>query len=977
MLTPKLKAILLVSILVIAIGIPVVIYATTIHGATNEKPIAKISSPTLGYINLPVKFSASNSYDPDGYIAIFVWDFGDGTSSAGKYVNHTYMKVGNYTVKLTVYDNSGDSSNTTKKIEIKYYKEKAEVVSVNHLVTHPSQYMGKKIKVHGVFGYGSNYSFYLVNKSSFRGVRVYAEPGSKRPETINYGDMVEVVGRFTAYNDELEIKVTNESSDYIAVIGHGGKIIYTNVNDSNWEEHNNSFVHMVSKVTEVYASYKYAIGDIVVYISFGANSTGSPAVGDIFEVQGFLTYYHSSKYGYGYHEIYIRNNTADFSRYVSSNYSTVKLSALLNTPENYNGSAIHVPEGYVTQANVSWSFYIGTTPNSSKTLKVYVEKGGEIDGMIFNGAKLELWGTLTLYHGAWEFKIRNATEDRINVLNRPVYQDVPVETLLANPSQYNGTNVHSWGIVSWLYRNASSNFTLFGLFHNGSEAKVVGFNGSNITNIEEGYYADVYGEFTYYNGSWELKVRPYSYDYSIGRPQNYEDVNITNILQAPADYNNTLVHVPYAVVTYVYNASWLFYVSNSSSNSNDISVYIEKGGNVSGNIYNGAKVEIWGMVTQYNNKWEIKIRNNTNDSVKIKTANVNYQDVNITDILNNASRYNNTDVHIPNATVVGVYSSHLFWVSNSSSNSNDISVYVDYDVSMPNIGTGDIVEIYGNVTTHNGSYEIKVRSGTPDKVIVVYSSAEYVNFSYIHEVDANGTMLYIGEQVIVNGTVIAPPDVFSYTSSSSGKPILKMYIEGKDGGVQVFGYDLDYTQLNLGEGDVVQVRGTLDQYNGEAELKVSSLNYIEKINHTSPVNPENLTTGYFSNWTAAEKIEGTLVHVNGTVTSVNTTYNYFYIDDGSGSIEIYVKANGVNMTNISKGDNVSIVGVVAQYDKSSPYTSYYEIMPRYQNDIVKLKAGKVHENKKVGNIHNFQYVEVIEIWKRKSTVLIVEDMLAH
>ena len=977
MLTPKLKAILLVSILVIAIGIPVVIYATTIHEVPNEKPVAKISSQSIGYINLPMSFSASKSYDPDGHIAIYVWDFGDGSTSAGKYVNHTYMKVGNYTVKLTVYDNSGDSSSTSVRVEIRNYEERAITVSVNSLINNPSEYMGKKVHVLGVFGYGSNYSFYLVNDSGAKGVRVYAEPGAARPNLIDYGDKVEVVGRFTAYKNEMEIKVSNESGEYIAVIGHGGNIEYENVNDTTWVNYNNSFVHMISKVTKVYASYKYEIGDIVVYISFNANSTGSPAVGDVFEVRGFLTYYYSSKYGYGYHEIYVRNNTGDFSRYVSSNYTNVSLSCVIKNPDAYNGSAIHIPEAYVVNANVSWSFDIGTSSNSTHTLRVYVEKGGVIDGMIFNSAKLELWGTLTLYHGDWEFKIRNATEDKILVLSRPVYKDVPVEELLANPSSYNGSNVHSWGIISWLYKNASSNFTLFGLFHNGSEVKVVGFNGSNLTGIVEGYYVDVYGEFTYYEGEWELKVRPYSYDFALGKPQSYEDVNITNILQAPEDYNNTLVHVPYSVITYVYNSSWLFYVSNSSSNTNDISVYIEKGGNVTCNIYNGEHVEIWGMVTQYNSKWEIKIRNNTDDLVKSLEPTINYEDVNITNILNNASQYNNTNVHVGNATVVGVYSSHLFWVSNSTSNSNDISVYVDYSVNVPNVGTGDIVEIYGNVTYHNGSYEIKVRAGTPDKVVLIYSSAEYVNFSYIHEVDQNGTLIHVGEQVIVNGTVIAPPDVFSYTSSSSGKPILKMYIEGNDGGVQVFGYNVDYTKLNLVEGDIVQVRGNIDQYNGEAELKVSSLNYIEKINHTSPITPENLTTGYFSNWSAVEKIEGTLVHVNGTVTAVNTTYNYFYVNDGSGEIEIYVKAKGVDMSNISVGDNVSIVGVVAQYDKTSPYTSYYEIMPRYQNDIVKLKAGKVHSEEKSEIHEDSQYIEVITTWKRKNIALTAEDTSAH
>ena len=327
--------------------------------------------------------------------------------------------------------------------------------------------------------------------------------------------------------------------------------------------------------------------------------------------------------------------------------------------------------------------------------------------------------------------------------------------------------------------------------------------------------------------------------------------------------------------------------------------------------------------------------------------------------------------------MVSVYARWLFWVSNSTNNTNDIAVYVEGGVSVPTVGRGDIVEIYGNVTYHNGSYEIKIRYGTPDRINVVYSAAKYVNFSYIHETDNNGTLIHLGEQVIVNGTLISSPDVFSYVSSSTGKPLLKIYIENTTGGVLVFGYNINYTNLNWVEGDVLKVRGTLDQYNGEAELKISSLDYIEKIGHTSPISPLNISTGYFQNWSNAEKIEGTLVHVNGTVKSINTQYHYIYIDDGSGQVEIYFKSPYVNMTNISVGENISVTGVVSQYDKTSPYKSYYEIMPRYQSDLTKINSTKL-ENGRNGlkNEITRSFNEVILKWKI-DIVLTAEDMWAH
>ncbi len=1077
--TVKIKAAVILSLLVLAIGVPAIYYASTESHHINNPPVAIITAPSKGYTNTPIEFSGANSMD-DGFILTYIWDFGDGTKSAGKIVYHTYKEEGNYTVTLVVYDNEGAYSYARKSITIEKKEIKETKVSVNDLLNNVSAYIGKEVIVNGVFGYGRNYSFFLVNNSGYRGIRVYVEPGAQRPETIHYGDLLEVRARFTVYKNELELKVENNNKDYVKIIGSGGKNTYANINLQNWQEYNNSFIHLTGKVTKVYASYKYSIGPLTVYISFNANRTGSPAVGDIFEVKGFLTYYRSYKYNVSYMEIYVRNSSADFSKYISSTYQNVSMSSLLKDPNDYNNSAAHIPSAFVTSSYASWSFEVSDNVSNNASMHVYVEKGGMVNGMIFNGAKVELWGTITLYHGQWEIKVRNATTDKVLVLSKPKYNSISVDKLLVYPQGYNGSNVHSWGIISWLYQNKTSHFTLFGLFWNGSEIKVVGFNGSNIGDIQEGYYADVYGEFTSYKGEWEIKIRPNSYDYVAAHPQNYRAVNITSILANPEDYNNTLVYVPYAKVknvfanwlfwvsnnvsnledlsvyverggiingtpyfnatveiwgmvtqyngsweikirnntddkvivvsnaTYkevdmstllsspskynntlvyvpeatvvsVYNASWLFWISNSTNSSEDMSVYVEKGAHIDAQVYVGAKVEVWGMVTQYNGKWEIKIRANSQDNVKLITHTTNYTMVDITELLENTSAYNGTLVEIPNATVVNVYASWLFWVSNSTEDIKDIAVYAEKGVKVPTLGKGDIVRIYGNVTYHNGSYEILLRAGTPDRVVVLHSSARYVNLSYLHEVDDNGTLIHLGEQVIVNATVISAPNVFSFTSSS-GKPLLKMYVEDSTSGVVVFGYNIDYTKMNLTEGDVVQVRGTIAQYNGEAELKISSLNYITYLGKGTVPEPIVLSTGYFSNWSAAEKVEGMLVKVHGKVTSVNENNGYFYLDDGSGAIEIYAKAAGINISNISTGENLTVIGIVSQYDKSSPYTSYYEILPRYSSDIMKnstsSKAGSLYQTNNLKEWENGEYFEEVCVW-RIDTVLIAVDMWAH
>lgn len=56
-----------------------------------------------------VFFSAEDSYDPDGIIIEYFWDFGDETHGTGETIEHVYHAPGDYTVTLTVTDNEGQT----------------------------------------------------------------------------------------------------------------------------------------------------------------------------------------------------------------------------------------------------------------------------------------------------------------------------------------------------------------------------------------------------------------------------------------------------------------------------------------------------------------------------------------------------------------------------------------------------------------------------------------------------------------------------------------------------------------------------------------------------------------------------------------------------------------------------------------------------------------------------------------------------
>lgn len=57
-----------------------------------------------------ITFDGSESFDPDGSIVDWLWDFGEGTTARGQQVSKTYSTGGAYYVTLTVTDNQGAKS---------------------------------------------------------------------------------------------------------------------------------------------------------------------------------------------------------------------------------------------------------------------------------------------------------------------------------------------------------------------------------------------------------------------------------------------------------------------------------------------------------------------------------------------------------------------------------------------------------------------------------------------------------------------------------------------------------------------------------------------------------------------------------------------------------------------------------------------------------------------------------------------------
>jgi len=87
---------------------------------SNHAPTANAfpGEPYQGFVNSEITFDGSHSYDLDGDIVSWYWDFGDGSNKTGETVTHIYSSPGSYKVILTVTDDDGatDSYSTVAKI---------------------------------------------------------------------------------------------------------------------------------------------------------------------------------------------------------------------------------------------------------------------------------------------------------------------------------------------------------------------------------------------------------------------------------------------------------------------------------------------------------------------------------------------------------------------------------------------------------------------------------------------------------------------------------------------------------------------------------------------------------------------------------------------------------------------------------------------------------------------------------------------
>jgi PKD repeat protein len=88
----------------------------SVPGAPIADFVYSPASPKVGQLAL---FNASSSFDPDGTITTYEWNWGDGdVNGFGVNQDHDFLSAGTFNVTLRVTDNSGLQSSITKSIVV-------------------------------------------------------------------------------------------------------------------------------------------------------------------------------------------------------------------------------------------------------------------------------------------------------------------------------------------------------------------------------------------------------------------------------------------------------------------------------------------------------------------------------------------------------------------------------------------------------------------------------------------------------------------------------------------------------------------------------------------------------------------------------------------------------------------------------------------------------------------------------------------
>lgn len=212
------------------------------------------------------------------------------------------------------------------------------------------------------------------------------------------------------------------------------------------------------------------------------------------------------------------------------------------------------------------------------------------------------------------------------------------------------------------------------------------------------------------------------------------------------------------------------------------------------------------------------------------------------------------------------------------------------------------------------------------------ADAQIVPMGDLHCNDATGQPAppyEVGVPVEVSGIVTAGTGVFaSYTS---------VHVQDDTGAIMLYRNDAPET---FEEGDSITAGGTMAFYRGMTEIALETWT----IHDTDRPLPEPLVMTCYEvahqfGGDNCEPEESMFIRINQVTYSGSWGTGTLTLTDASGSCNMYIDAD-TGVQNMPPPDGeFDVIGILRQYDTSSPYVGGHQILPREPSDIIQAGPG--------------------------------------
>ena len=337
-------------------------------------------------------------------------------------------------------------------------------------------------------------------------------------------------------------------------------------------------------------------------------------------------------------------------------------------------------------------------------------------------------------------------------------------------------------------------------------------------------------------------------------------------------------------------------------------------------IYSDAYTDIAG--TDFNPNWgqstvvdqTVKIQGNNT----IKYSNLNYQGIALA-ASNDVSAMEYLHVDIWSATSTAL---NLFMISTGP-------VEVSYTVAVPTTGwlSLDIpLSAFGAV---NMADLIQFKFDGNGKFwmdnLYLYKLPTY-SIGTVSTTDSLGMPDSLDIDCYVAGTV--------FTGDYDGNAGISFYMMDNTGGINVFNFR-DVSDYVVNDGDSILVKGSIKNYYGLLELVADSIIVLD----SNKTYAAAKVVSTLDASTESEFIELKSVHLaDASQWPASGNSNNVDIITQTGDTLLMRIDGDAGIDSISPGCQFNITGVGAQYDRSSPYTSGYQIFPRKATDIKNVNS---------------------------------------